>query len=248
MHVGENSKVREGGFGFRFWLEWRDAGVAGIPELDRRICRVLVGGQIPDGFSCFLLFGECELEWRMWKTYNVATKSLNNFSLLFPFLFLYSFVGVIAMWAFPVRNTSFRFGEWRNWDFPVGSAISLQRRGLAYYDISKWPSVQINANCSLSFSVENDRHQRRLRLCSSSVRIRRACLYGRIWIPEWGSLAACARACMHCCATWPKDKWGGVWRGDGGQACLDARRICVKGLAGATSVERVTEVYCVSQA
>ena len=37
-----------------------DAGVVGIPESDRRIRRVLVGGQLPDGFSSFL-FGECEL-------------------------------------------------------------------------------------------------------------------------------------------------------------------------------------------
>ena len=40
----------------------------------------------------------------------------------------------------------------------------------------------------------------------------------------------------------------GSGAGTGDKRAYDARRICVKGVAGAKSVERVTEVYCVRQA
>ena len=36
--------------GFGIGWEWRDAGVVGISVSDRRISRVLAGGQMPDGF------------------------------------------------------------------------------------------------------------------------------------------------------------------------------------------------------
>ena len=54
-------ELGRGGCRARDLMGVADAGVVGIPELDRRIHRVLAGGQMPDGFSS-LQFEECELE------------------------------------------------------------------------------------------------------------------------------------------------------------------------------------------
>ena len=87
-------------------------------------------------------FGECRRDNESWHI------SLLYPSTLFPYSFLHSFAAVTELWC------SWFFGS-RVWVLKNGGFSSflrgtlesiLQRRGLAYFDISKWPAVQINAN------------------------------------------------------------------------------------------------------
>ena len=160
-----------------------------------------------------------------------------SFSLFFSLFFRCSH-GVVVLLV--LRFSSLGSQEWRLLQLsPVGIwNRSFSAAGLHITISQNGPRCKPTRTAVLSFSVENDRHQRR-RLCSSSVRIRRTgklskhltnqyAFDGRIWIPEWGSFVTCARACMHV----PFGRSGafvrsGLARGDGGQACLRrAKDLC----------------------
>ena len=125
----------------------------------------------------------------MWKACRGVTNSLSFFSPLFSFLFsILSLVSRQCGWgrSFNVWNSSFR-SENGELGLSAGSGISYQRRGLEYFDIPRWLTVQINANLGFCFrSRMTDIRLQRCRLCSSSVRalrpvgvFRRSCLRRR---------------------------------------------------------------------
>ena len=126
---------------------------------------------------------------RMWKACRVV-QSLFSFSPLF-FPFFFSILSLVSRqcgwgWTFNVWNSSFR-SENGELGLSAGSGISYQRRGLEYFDIPRWLTVQINANRGFCFrSRMTDIRLQRCRLCSSSVRaqrpvgvFRRSCLRRR---------------------------------------------------------------------
>ena len=140
-----------------------------------------------------------------------------SFSLFFPQLFIFSFVGVLVMLAlllsFGTRVPFWRManmatpsgGMWNQTFSVAGLNTTVSQDGLRCNPVFLWPRTAENAGAATSeFFISTH---------STGY------LSGRIWIPKWGSLLlASERACM--AAPLCRGKWGGVWRGDGGQACL----------------------------
>ena len=61
----------------------------------------------------------------------------------------------MTMWigvVFNVWNSSFR-SENGELGLSVGSGIGFQHRGLEYFNILRWFTVQINANCCVCFRL-----------------------------------------------------------------------------------------------
>ena len=115
------------------------------------------------------------------------TKDGNN-SLLFPSTLFPSFFWIfrcsqeVWCWGPPWGLVQFRglvsdasfVRRMASWDGRSDLGIGFQRRGLAYFDISKWLMVHPNANRWFGFQSRMTDISQRRRLYSSSVRAPRA--------------------------------------------------------------------------
>ena len=67
-------------------------------------------------------------------------------------LILNSFIVVMVMWAFPIRNSRHVLENGGYFNFPPEGLVSIfQRRGLEYHGIPRWSAVQIMATRTVLF-------------------------------------------------------------------------------------------------